>query len=94
MWCVPSPPITRAESEGRPNPDRNGLNRTETDEVTHLELGERIAIEPIANIKVVDPSERPPQAEFVVLFGDFHHFSGGFYWRTALTVRINTYADC
>ncbi|MDC3185868.1 hypothetical protein OBA47_01370 [bacterium] len=50
------------------------MNRSETDEVTHLELGERIAVEPKANVEVVDPAKKSRQAEFVVLLRDLQRF--------------------
>ena len=60
---MPSPPINTADSASRPNPDRNGLDRSEADDITHVEQGQGISVAPWANVEVVDHSERSAQAE-------------------------------
>ena len=62
-WCAPSPPIKRADSSGQPNPDRNRLNRTETDEVTQLELGKGIGKYPVA---IGAPESPTPAGSYAV----------------------------
>ena len=52
------------------------MNRTETDEVTQLELGNGITVEPRADVEVVTPSEGSAEAEFMVFFRDLHHLRG------------------
>ena len=51
-------------------------NRTETDEFTQLDSGKRIAVEPRADVEVVNPSEGTAEAEFMVFLRDLHHLRG------------------
>ena len=62
-WCAPSPPTKRADSSGQSNPDRNRLNRTETDEVTQLELGKGIGKYPVA---IGAPESPTPAGSYAV----------------------------